>query len=87
MVMMTHPLWIMMQVVVDDDHVGLKLVELLNRQGRGRVTFMPLNRLQAPDVAYPRQWGRDVEPLHKYMKCADKYAKAMQQVGVWAYRR
>jgi structural maintenance of chromosome 3 (chondroitin sulfate proteoglycan 6) len=70
-----------MQVVVDDDHVGLKLVELLNKQGRGRVTFMPLNRLQAPDVAYPRQWGRDVEPLHKYMKCQDKYAKAVQQVG------
>jgi hypothetical protein len=69
-----------LQVVVDSDAVGMELVRLLNKSGRGRVTFMPLNRLQVPDVAYPRQWGRDVEPLHKYMKCQDKYAKAVQQV-------
>ncbi|KAF6265896.1 RecF/RecN/SMC [Scenedesmus sp. NREL 46B-D3] len=59
-------------VVVEDDSVGLKLVELLNKQGRGRAA--------GARRAYPRQWGRDVEPLHKYMRCQDKYAKAVQQV-------
>ncbi|KAF8071065.1 SMC3 [Scenedesmus sp. PABB004] len=68
------------QVVVDDDGVGLELVRLLNRAGRGRVTFMPLNRLTVPEIAYPRQWGRDVEPLHKHLRCEEKYAKAVQQV-------
>ncbi|WIA11815.1 hypothetical protein OEZ85_011905 [Tetradesmus obliquus] len=68
------------QVVVESDSVGMELVRQLNKTGRGRVTFMPLNRLHVPDVAYPRQWGRDVEPLHKYMKCEPKYAKAVQQV-------
>jgi structural maintenance of chromosome 3 (chondroitin sulfate proteoglycan 6) len=72
----------LLQVVVDTDNVGMELVRLLNsnKQKHGRVTFMPLNRLQVPDVAYPRQWGRDVEPLYKYIKCEEKYTKAVQQV-------
>lgn len=37
------------QVVVENDGVGLELVRLLNKAGRGRVTFMPLNRLQVSD--------------------------------------
>lgn len=32
---------------MDTDAVGLELVRRLNAAGRGRVTFMPLNRLQA----------------------------------------
>eukprot|EP00878_Enallax_costatus_P007647 GHUV01008006.1.p1 GENE.GHUV01008006.1~~GHUV01008006.1.p1 ORF type:complete len:1195 (+),score=501.93 GHUV01008006.1:213-3797(+) len=68
------------QVVVDNEEVGLQLVRLLNKAGKGRVTFMPLNRLQVPDIAYPRQWGRDVEPLYKHLRTDEKYSKAVRQV-------
>lgn len=68
------------QVVVDDDRVGLDLVKLLNKAGRGRVTFMPLNRLQVPDIAYPTQFKQDAVPLYKLLKCPDRYKKAVQQV-------
>lgn len=71
----------LLQVVVDSDDVGLQLVRLLQKAGRGRVTFMPLNRLQVPDVQYPKQWGRDVEPLYKHLRTEEKYAKAVRQVG------
>lgn len=70
-----------LQVVVDDDRVGLDLVKLLNKAGRGRVTFMPLNRLHVPDLAYPTQFKQDAVPLHKLLKCSDKYKKAVQQVS------
>lgn len=68
------------QVVVEDDRVGLDLVRLLNKAGRGRVTFMPLNRLHVPDIAYPTQFKQDAVPLHKLLKCPDQYKKAVQQV-------
>jgi len=69
------------QVVVDDDRVGLDLVRLLNKAGRGRVTFMPLNKLRVKDVAYPTQFGDSAVPLHKLLKCPDQYKKAVQEVG------
>lgn len=68
------------QVVVDDDRVGVDLVRLLNKSGRGRVTFMPLNRLRVNDVAYPTQFGDKAVPLYRLLKCPDKYKKAVQQV-------
>eukprot|EP00879_Flechtneria_rotunda_P012761 GHRR01013325.1.p1 GENE.GHRR01013325.1~~GHRR01013325.1.p1 ORF type:complete len:1111 (+),score=537.85 GHRR01013325.1:324-3656(+) len=68
------------QVVVDTDEVGMQLVKLLQKAGRGRVTFMPLNRLRVPDVAYPKQFGRDAEPLYKHLRTEEKYIKAVQQV-------
>jgi hypothetical protein len=68
------------QVVVDDDRVGIELVKLLNKAGRGRMTFMPLNRLQVSDLTYPTQFKQDAVPLHKLLKCPDKYKKAVQQV-------
>ena len=68
------------QVVVDDDRVGLDLVRLLNKAGRGRVTFMPLNKLRVKDAGYPTQFGDKAVPLYKLIKCPDKYKKAVQQV-------
>lgn len=69
---------------MDDDCVGLDLVRLLNKAGRGRVTFMPLNRLNVPNINYPTQFKSDAVPLHKLLKCPKKYEKAVQQVGVGA---
>jgi chromosome segregation ATPase len=37
-------------VVVENDDVALRCTELLNRGKLGRVTFMPLNRLNATEV-------------------------------------
>lgn len=40
---------------VESDEVALKLTAELNRGKCGRVSFMPLNRLQPPEVKYPDQ--------------------------------
>lgn len=39
------------QVVVDTTDTGMRLVAELNKQRSGRVTFMPLDALRAPDVS------------------------------------
>lgn len=67
--------------------MGLDLVRLLNKAGRGRVTFMPLNRLHVPDIPYPTQFKQDAVPLYKLLKCPDQYKKAVQQVRWYACAR
>lgn len=40
--------------IVESDTVGTKILKEMNRQSLpGEVTFMPLNRLQVRDMAYP----------------------------------
>lgn len=69
------------QVVVKSDDVGLQLVRLLNKRGQGRVTFMPLNRLQSANIDYPRQFGSDAVPMYKMLKTEEQYVQAVQQVS------
>ncbi|KAN0062775.1 Structural maintenance of chromosomes protein 3 [Thecaphora frezii] len=41
-------------VVVDTDETASKLLEVMNREKSGRVTFMPLNRLKPKDIDFPQ---------------------------------
>lgn len=41
-------------VVVDTDATAARLLEQLQREKAGRVTFMPLNRLRPPDTVFPQ---------------------------------
>lgn len=45
------------------------------------MVFVLLAFSQVPDIAYPRQWGRDVEPLYKHLRTEERYSKAVRQVG------
>eukprot|EP00887_Chlorella_sp_A99_P005387 scaffold1.g5387.t1 len=57
----------------------VQLTDLLNRGKLGRASFMPLNRLNPPQVSYPDKYGKDVVPLMKYLRCDDRFRPAMQQ--------
>ena len=59
-------------IVVESDDVALRCSELLNRGKLGRVTFMPLNTLQPSDMQYPTEYGSDVVPLAKKIKCEQR---------------
>ncbi|CAA0841357.1 Structural maintenance of chromosomes protein 3 [Striga hermonthica] len=65
-------------VVVENDDISTKIIGHLNAQKGGRVTFVPLNRVQAPQVTYPR--SSDVVPLLKKLNFLEKYSSAFGQV-------
>ncbi len=50
----------------------------MNRERCGRVTFMPLNRLNPSDTEYPS--SKDAMPMLKKLKFDEKYVKAFKQV-------
>jgi structural maintenance of chromosome 3 (chondroitin sulfate proteoglycan 6) len=64
--------------VVDNDETASKCMEILNKERSGRVTFMPLNRLNPKPVNYPQ--AQDARPLISLIKYDPKYEKAVQQV-------
>jgi len=45
-------------VVVDDDRIAAKAIELLKRKKAGRLTFLPLNRMQAQSLAVKKAFKR-----------------------------
>ncbi len=45
-------------VVVDDDRIAAKAIELLKRKKAGRLTFLPLNRMQAQGLAAKKVFQR-----------------------------
>lgn len=68
-------------VVVDTDETALILMKELVRSKAGRVTFMPLNRINVPPLAFPDLEGHEFIPLIKKIKYSDdKVGKAIQQV-------
>jgi structural maintenance of chromosome 3 (chondroitin sulfate proteoglycan 6) len=71
---------VLFHVVVDSDQVATKIISHLNRENGGRVSFIPLNRIQPPRVTYPSQYGKDVIPLVKIVKFKPVYQKAMSHV-------
>lgn len=71
---------VLFHVVVDSDEVATKIISHLNRENGGRVSFIPLNRIQAPKVNYPTQYGKDVIPLLKVVKHKPLFQKAMAHV-------
>jgi structural maintenance of chromosome 3 (chondroitin sulfate proteoglycan 6) len=64
--------------VVDTDETATKVLDILNKERSGRVTFMPLNRLKPRIPAYPQ--GQDAIPLISKVQFEKQYEKAVQQV-------
>ncbi|KAL2642026.1 hypothetical protein R1flu_009613 [Riccia fluitans] len=65
-------------VVVEHDDISTRIIRYLSAYKGGRVTFMPLNRIRAPDIRYPK--GPDVVPLLKKLKYAPSFHAAFAQV-------
>ncbi|KIV83538.1 hypothetical protein PV11_05558 [Exophiala sideris] len=64
--------------VVDNDETATKVMEILNRERAGRITFMPLNRLKAKTANFPN--AQDARPLMSLIKYEDRFEPAVQQV-------
>jgi structural maintenance of chromosome 3 (chondroitin sulfate proteoglycan 6) len=65
-------------VVVENDEVSTTIIRRLNLERGGRVTFIPLNRVKAPSVTYPK--SDDVIPLLKKLTFLPNYTPAFAQV-------
>jgi len=63
---------------VDTDETAARLLNELNAQKGGRVTFIPLNRLEVKVVAPSTGTAR---PLTEFMSYKKIYEKAFQQVN------
>ncbi|PKK80051.1 Smc hinge domain-containing protein [Rhizophagus irregularis] len=66
-------------VVVDTDDTATKVLDVLNREQSGRVTFMPLNRLRTKTLEYPESNDK-VIPMMNVLKFDKVYTKAIEQV-------
>ena len=66
-------------VVVDTDDTAALLMERLQREGAGRVTFLPLNRLRPKAVAYPSD-RRVRSLLEVAIEAAPRVEKAVREV-------
>lgn len=64
--------------VVDTDETATKVLEILQKEKAGRVTFMPLNRLRHGPTNVPK--ASDTIPMIEKLQFDPKYEKAFQQV-------
>jgi structural maintenance of chromosome 3 (chondroitin sulfate proteoglycan 6) len=64
--------------VVDTDETATKVLEILQKEKAGRVTFMPLNRLKPRPINVPR--ASDTIPMIEKLQFDPEYKKAFQQV-------
>ncbi|KAF9954167.1 Structural maintenance of chromosomes protein 3 [Mortierella alpina] len=65
-------------VVVDTEITATRVLEALNKEKAGRVTFVPLNRLNPKTFTYPE--ANDAIPMIKKLTFDPKFTKAFQQV-------
>ncbi|RUS33289.1 hypothetical protein BC938DRAFT_472207 [Jimgerdemannia flammicorona] len=65
-------------VVVDSDDTATRLLEVMNKEKVGRVTFVPLNRLRSREVQYPN--ANDAVPMIKKLNFDPMFSKAFDQV-------
>ncbi|KGN54455.2 structural maintenance of chromosomes protein 3 isoform X1 [Cucumis sativus] len=65
-------------VVVENDEISTQIIRHLNSSKGGRVTFIPLNRVKAPQISYPQ--SSDVIPLLKKLKFSPNFSPAFSQV-------
>ncbi|KAG0033841.1 Structural maintenance of chromosomes protein 3 [Podila clonocystis] len=65
-------------VVVDNDVTATRVLEALNREKAGRVTFMPLNRLNPIPSTYPE--ANDATPMIRQLRFDPIYTKAFEQI-------
>ena len=66
-------------IVVDTDETAQRVLEVMNREKSGRITFMPLNRLRPKAITYP-SGSNETIPLIKKLKFNPIYKAAMEQV-------
>lgn len=64
--------------VVDNDETASKVLEILQRERSGRITFMPLNRLKHKSVNVPK--ANDVIPIIEKINFDPMYIKAFEHV-------
>lgn len=64
--------------VVDTDTTATKVLEILQQEKSGRVTFMPLNRLKPSAANVPK--ASDTIPMVEKLQFDPKYEKAFMQV-------
>ncbi|EEA27333.1 Structural maintenance of chromosomes protein 3 [Talaromyces marneffei ATCC 18224] len=64
--------------VVDTDETATKVLEILQKEKAGRVTFMPLNRLKPRPTNVPK--ASDTIPMIEKLQYDPQYEKAFQQV-------
>lgn len=64
--------------VVDNDETATKVLEVLQRERSGRVTFMPLNRLRPKPVKLPK--SADAIPMMEKIQYDAAHARAFEQV-------
>ncbi|KAL8660439.1 MAG: hypothetical protein Q9202_006566 [Teloschistes flavicans] len=64
--------------VVDNDETATKVIEILQRERAGRITFMPLNRLRPKHANVPK--SDDAIPMVEKLQFDPMYEKAVQQV-------
>lgn len=65
-------------VVVDTDITASKLLDVLNQEKSGRVTFIPLNRIKPKTVEYPQ--ADDAIPLIQRLKFDQRFQPAFEQI-------
>ncbi|MEM9948442.1 MAG: AAA family ATPase, partial [Cyanobacteria bacterium P01_D01_bin.36] len=64
-------------MVVEDDRVGARAIDLLKQQRAGRATFLPLNKIRVPHFKMMDKWNRPdgfVDYAVNLISCDDKYA-------------
>ncbi|RMD41630.1 hypothetical protein DV735_g3496, partial [Chaetothyriales sp. CBS 134920] len=64
--------------VVDTDETASKLIELLNKDRGGRVTFVPLDKIHPNTANFPQ--AQDARPMLSLLKYDTRFEKAIQQV-------
>ncbi|KAL8920606.1 MAG: hypothetical protein Q9172_004433 [Xanthocarpia lactea] len=64
--------------VVDNDETASKIIEILQKERAGRITFIPLNRVRPKQINVPR--ANDAIPIIEKIQFDPMYEKAFQQV-------
>ena len=64
--------------VVDNDETATKVIEILQKERAGRITFIPLNRVKPKTGNVPK--ANDSVPMMEKIKFDPKYEKAFQQI-------
>lgn len=68
-------------LVVDTDEQASRLLALLREERNvGRITCLPLNKLQTESVHYPTDFGDSALPLTKYITYPEQAKKAVEMV-------
>ncbi|KAJ2678870.1 Structural maintenance of chromosomes protein 3 [Coemansia spiralis] len=65
-------------IVVDTDETATRVLNELNRQKLGRLTFMPLNRLHPSPTNYPE--ASDAIPMIERLRFNRRYQRAFEQI-------